>query len=325
MADGDRTNSTGGGDFGGIPGLEDASLPTCYRHPDRETGVSCSNCGRPICPECMTPAPVGFRCPVCMGEQRQGTGRARVITRQQTRSRWQGGMMGGGGVTATKVLIGINVVVFLIELLSGAIGLMGGGSTRKLVDLGALVPALVAAKHEYWRMFASMFLHGSAFHLLFNMWALLVVGDYLESVLGKVKFVVLYLIAGFGGSVFVMLLSDPWTPTVGASGAIFGVFAALAVYAYLNRTHDLAAQMLLRQMLFIIGINVVISVVGSGYISWQAHGGGLVTGAAAMAALTVFGRKDARDRPGAVDLGLLVALVAVLVVLTLWRVQTMVF
>jgi membrane associated rhomboid family serine protease len=311
------------------PEVEEFDLPLpegidhCYRHPFRETGVHCSNCGRPVCHECMTPAPVGFRCPECMAEQRRTGGRARVVTRQQTRSRWQGGMMGSGGMSVTKVLVGINVVVFLIEVLVGAVGMGGGGSTAKLVDMGALVPALVASQHEYWRLFASIFLHGGVFHLLFNMWALLVVGDYLESAIGKVKFVAVYLVAGFGGSVFVMLLSHPWTPTVGASGAIFGLFAALAVYAYLNRNHDLAARMLLRQMLFIIGINVVISVMGSGYISWQGHGGGLVAGTAAMAALTVFGRKDARDPWGVPDGGLLLAEVVVLLVLLLWRVQTM--
>lgn len=296
----------------------------CYRHPNRETGVSCSNCGRPICHECMIPAAVGFRCPECVAEQRRDSGRGRVITRAQTRSRWQAGLAGSRGLTATKVLIGINVVVFLAEVVYGAAGLFAGGSTLRMVHMGALVPAYVAVYHEYWRLFASMFLHAGLFHILFNMWALLVIGEYLEAVIGKVKFLLVYFLAGFGGSVFIMLLSPALVPTVGASGAIFGVFAALAVYAYVNRKRDLAAAAILRSVVFIIVINLVLTLVGgaAGYISWQAHGGGILAGVAAMGALTVVGRKDAREALGGVDLALVLAVAAVLVALLLWRVQT---
>jgi membrane associated rhomboid family serine protease len=296
----------------------------CYRHPGRETGVSCSNCGRPICHECMIPAAVGFRCPECVAEQRRDSGRGRVITRSQTRQRWQAGLAGTRGMTVTKVLIGINVIIFLAEIVYGATGLFAGGSTLRMVHMGALVPAFVAVNHEYWRLVASMFLHDGLFHILFNMWALLVIGEYLEAVIGKVRFLMVYFIAGFGGSVFVMLFSPPLVPTVGASGAIFGVFAALAVYAYVNRGRDPAAAAILRSVVFIIVINLVLTLVGSaaGYISWQAHGGGILAGAATMGALTVLGTKDARDRLGAVDLGLVAAVVVVLLALLAWRLQT---
>jgi membrane associated rhomboid family serine protease len=296
----------------------------CYRHPSRETGVSCANCGRPICHECMIPAAVGFRCPECVAEQRRDSGRARVITRSQTRSRWQAGLAGTRGMTVTKVLIGINVVVFLAEVAYGASGLFGGGSTLRMVRMGALVPAYVAVYHEYWRLLASMFLHAGLFHILFNMWALLVIGEYLETVIGKVKFLFVYFLSGLGGSVFIMLLSPALAPTVGASGAIFGVFAALAVYAYANRKRDLAAAAILRSVVFIIVINLALTAVGgaTGYISWQAHGGGILAGVATMGALTVLGMKDARDRLGALDLSLVAAVAVVLIALLLWRVQT---
>jgi membrane associated rhomboid family serine protease len=310
--------------YQGVIGDMDDDVRHCYRHPDRETGVSCSNCGRPICYECMTPAAVGFRCPECIAEQRRSGSRARVITRSQTRQRWQTGLGGTGGMTATKVLIGINVLVFLAEVVYGASGLLGGGSTLRMVNMGALVPAYVAVYHEYWRLIASMFLHDGLFHILFNMWALLVIGEYLEAVIGRVKFLMVYFIAGFGGSVFVMLLSPPLVPTVGASGAIFGVFAALAVYAYVNRKRDPAAAAILRSVVFLIVINLVLTFAGgvAGYISWQAHGGGIIAGVAAMGALTVLGTKDARDRFGAVDLGLVAAVVVVLVALLVFRLQT---
>ena len=203
---------------------DDLGVEHCYRHPDRETGVRCSECGRPICHECMTPAAVGFRCPECMAEQRQGAGRPRVVTRQQTRSRWQqAGVYGGGsGITVTKALIAINVVVFLVEVATGATS-----NINQLVRLGGLVPAYVIERHEYWRLFAAMFLHESFWHILINMVALWFLGEYTEAVLGRAKFLVLYLVTGLAGSVLVVLLAAPFSVTVGASGAIAGAFAVL--------------------------------------------------------------------------------------------------
>jgi hypothetical protein len=134
---------------------DDLDVQHCYRHPRRETGVSCSNCGRPICHECMIPAPVGFRCPECVKEQNARGTRAKVVTRGQIRSRWgsAGGVVGTGGITATKVLVALNVLFFLVELATGATSVMGGGSGRAMVDLGALYVPDVLILHEYWRMF----------------------------------------------------------------------------------------------------------------------------------------------------------------------------
>ncbi len=296
---------------------DDLEVKHCYRHPQRETGVSCSNCGRPICHECMIDAPVGFRCPECVKEQNAAGSRAKVVTRGQIRSRWgaAGGAM-SGGAPVTKVLIGINVALFLAELLFGAVGAMGGGSTRMLVDMGALVPAYVAVKHEYWRLFTAMWLHGGLLHVAFNMYALYIGGSYLEMIAGKGKYLAIYLVAGVAGNVAVYLLAAPVSVTIGASTAIFGIFGALFTYSLHNR--ESAVGRALQSMGTVILINLVITFVVPG-ISWQGHVGGLIGGVLAVEALTWFGRRDLRAPFGARDAALLAVVVVLLVAAVLWR------
>ena len=296
---------------------DDLEVKHCYRHPQRETGVSCSNCGRSICHECMIEAPVGFRCPECVKQQSAGGSRAKVVTRGQIRSRWgaAGGAM-SGGAPVTKVLIGINVALFLAELLFGAVGAMGGGSTGMLVDMGALVPAYVAVKHEYWRLFTAMWLHGGLLHVAFNMYALYIGGSYLEMIAGKGKYLAIYLIAGVAGNVAVYLLAAPISVTIGASTAIFGVFGALFTFSLHNR--DSAVGRALKSMGSVILINLVITFVVPG-ISWQGHVGGLIGGVLAVEALTWFGQRDLRAPWAARDAALLAAVVALMVVAVVWR------
>jgi membrane associated rhomboid family serine protease len=308
---------------------EDIEVRYCYRHPERETGVSCSNCGRPICHDCMIPAPVGFRCPECVKEQNARGTRAKVVTRGQIRSGWGAGALGRStGVTATKVLVALNAIMFLLELAVSSIGagtLTLNPTNDALIRLGALINYAsdapnVLVTHEYWRMFTSTFLHGGVFHILLNMWALWVMGSFMEVAIGRLKFVVLYLISGFAGSVLVLAIAPVPTLVVGASGAIFGLFGALAVHAYFNRG-DFQSSAFLRQIMFLIVINLVFSFLWSG-ISWQAHIGGLIGGAATMFAMTLAGRKDPR-RPFELADGLAVgAVVAVLVAVTAARVLT---
>ena len=296
---------------------DDLEVRYCYRHPQRETGVSCSNCGRPICHECMIPAPVGFRCPECVKQQSVGGSRAKVVTRGQIRSRW--GAAGGpmsAGAPVTKVLIGINVALFLAELLFGAVGVMGGGSTRVLVNMGALVPGFVGVNHDYWRLFTAMWLHGSLLHIAFNMYALYIGGSYLEMIAGKGKYLAVYVVAGVAGNVAVYLLAAPISVTIGASTAIFGIFGALFIYSLHNR--DSAVGRALSSMGTVILINLVITFVVPG-ISWQGHIGGLVGGVLCVEALTWFGRRDLRSPFGPRDAALLAVIVAILVVAVLWR------
>ena len=270
---------------------DDLDVKHCYRHPRRETGVSCSNCDRPICHECMIPAAVGFRCPECVKEQNAGGSRAKVVSRGQIRSRWgaAGGVPGTGGITATKVLVALNVLMFVLEIATGATSLMGGGSGKALVDLGALYVPDVLIGHQYWRMFTSMFLHSGIIHVAFNMWALWAIGGFVEVALGRLKFLIVYFVSGFAGSVLVLIAAPVNSLVVGASGAIFGVFGALAVHAYLNRGRDFQSQALLRNVLFILVINLVFSFT-AGFVSWQAHIGGLVAGAASTFVLMLGGR-----------------------------------
>ncbi len=293
---------------------DDIDVKYCYRHPDRETGVSCSNCGRPICHECMIPAPVGFRCPECVKEQNTRGSRAKVVTRAQTRSRWDAGALGGaGGFSVTKTLVAINVAVFVFGLLP-ALG-------NWMDQWGALIVYKVLLDHQYWRMFTSMFLHSGILHIVFNMWALWVVGGFMEAVLGRTKFLLLYFIAGFAGSVLVITAAPLGAAVVGASGAIFGAFGALAVHAFLNRGRDFQSRSLLGNVLFLLVINLVFTF-SSGGISWQAHIGGLVGGAVTMFAMMLGGRKDPR-RPFEQSDGLAVAaIVLVLVAIAAWKTLT---
>jgi membrane associated rhomboid family serine protease len=302
---------------------DDIDVKHCYRHPDRETGVSCSNCGRPICHECMIPAPVGFRCPECVKQQNARGSRAKVVTRGQTRSRWDAGALGGygGGLSATKVLVALNVIMFVVELVAGATGIMGGGSAQAMVNLGGLWPAAVLEGHDYWRMFTSLFLQDGIFHILFNMWALWVIGGFMEVILGRVKFLLLYFVSGFAGSVLVLVAAPVNSLVVGASGAIFGLFGALAVHAFLNRGRDFQSRALLGNVLFLLVINLVFTF-SAGRVSWQAHIGGLVAGAATMFAMMLAGRKDPRQQFGAADGLAVAAIVLVLVAITAWRVVT---
>jgi membrane associated rhomboid family serine protease len=303
---------------------EDLDVRHCYRHPQRETGVSCSNCDRPICHECMIPAPVGFRCPECVREQSAGRTRAKVVTRGQIRSRWgTGGVVTSTGLSVTKVLVAANVLMFVIEIVMGATNLMGGGSSRALVDLGALYSPLVLVEHEYWRMITSMFLHSGLFHIAFNMWALWAIGGFVEAAVGRGKFLAIYFLSGFAGSVMVLIAAPVNSLVVGASGAIFGIFGALAVHAYLNRGRDFQSRALLSNVLIILAINLVFSFT-AGFVSWQAHVGGLIAGAATMFTLMLGGRRDPRGAWGTTDIVGVVLIAVVLVGLTWWRVSTFV-
>ena len=290
----------------------------CYRHPGRETGVSCANCDRPICHECMIPAAVGFWCPQCVAEQRQDKARAQVVTRSQTRARWQasGGALTVSGSPVTRALIVINVIMFLLEVVLGGTGVLGGALPyRVAVRLGALVPYDVIVHHEYWRLGAAMFLHGSILHILMNMWALAVIGPYLERRLGRGKFLAVYLISGLAGNVAALLLAGPLVWTIGASTAILGLFGAV----FMERLHGGGLRdPFLRNVAIVLVVIIVYSFSASG-ISWQGHIGGLIGGVVCIEALARFGRRDPGRRLDGGDVLALALVVAVLVGLIVYR------
>src|SRR5438270_10516351 len=171
----------------------------CYRHPNRETGVSCSSCGRPICPDCMTPTPVGMRCPECARER---TKVRTTRTLQRT-------------PIVTQALIAINVAVFLAETAAGAP--LGGGGGGTVFIKGALFGPLIVHQHEYWRIVTSGFLHDGILHIAFNMFFLYVMGTILEPAIGRLNFVAVYFASLIAGS-FGALLFQPTAVAVGASG-----------------------------------------------------------------------------------------------------------
>jgi membrane associated rhomboid family serine protease len=270
---------------------DSAGVPTCYRHPGRETYIRCQRCDRPICPDCMNNAAVGYQCPSCVSEGRKGTRSGRTA---------YGGLVPNRPGAVTMVLIGMNAVVWLIIQATGGYGswiyrhfaLTPGGSCESLTHPGAIYPNADSSRicgqlgdghwvsgieHAPWELFTSVFTHVEFLHIGFNMYALWVLGPQLEQVLGRVRYIALYLLAGLAGSVSVLWLADAAVSTVGASGAIFGLMAALVIVG-----RKMGAD--LSTLWVWIGINAVLSFTLA-HVSWQGHLGGFIGGGLVTAAL----------------------------------------
>jgi membrane associated rhomboid family serine protease len=227
-------------------------LPDCYRHPGRETGVRCSRCERPVCGECRVEAAVGFHCLECVHQHRAAA--------QATAPRTEyGGTVVRDRALATKLLILANLVVWLLAFTGG----------NAFVYHWIMQGDAVALNHQWYRMITSVFLHQSLLHIALNMWSLWVLGPYLEGLLGRLRFLVLYLLAGLGGSALVMVTA-PEEFVLGASGAIFGLLGALIVI-HRHRGYQLGP------ILAVLLVNLVATFSISG-IAWQAHIGGLAVG-----------------------------------------------
>jgi membrane associated rhomboid family serine protease len=260
---------------------------TCYRHPDRPTGLSCSECGRPICTECMTMAPVGIRCPDHAGGQR-------VVDRSRAFD---------AVAPVTRALIAINVGVYLAELATG-----GGvyGDRGWIFDHGVLFGPLVQSG-DWWRLFTSAFMHYGPFHLLLNMYALYWAGTILERAIGHWRFLLLYVVSGLAGSAGVLVkdsLFNSLSVTVGASGAIFGILGALFVLE--TRGHLSTGG----QIAGLIVINLVFTLVFAGFISVGGHIGGLLGGALAMWLLLQFRGRPRLGTAALVAVGIAAVVVA---------------
>ena len=238
----------------------DVAAPTCYRHPNRETYVSCVRCGRHACPDCLRSAAVGQQCVDCVREGNRGS--------RQAVGRF------GGKVSQTPVvtytIVALCVLGYLIELTN---------STKIVFNAGMLgyIPHFNGgvASGEWYRLITSAFLHEppnnglGLTHILFNMWALIVIGPPLERTLGRSKFIALYLVSALAGSVMLYLI-DPGQLAIGASGAIFGLFGGFLVLAK-------RLQLDMRQIVVLIVINLAITFFVHG-IAWQDHVGGLIAG-----------------------------------------------
>jgi membrane associated rhomboid family serine protease len=273
---------------------------TCYRHPDRATGLSCSECGRPICTECMTMAPVGIRCPEHSGKP-QGVQR---LTKGARRAAFE-----GAGAKATKALIGINVAVYIAELAQGG-GLYGVHST--IYEKGFLYAPFVG-QGDWWRLATAAFLHYGPVHLLLNMLGLYWFGSLLEQRIGSGRYLLIYFVSGLAGSAGALVLS-PTSATVGASGAIFGILGAGLV---LERQRDYVFG---GSAMGVIVANLVLTFAWSGNISVGGHIGGLIGGAAAMLVLTRFGRGNAAyGRTGLLGIAGIVAVGVISVAVAYWK------
>ena len=236
-------------------------MATCYRHPSRETAVSCSSCGRAICPDCMTPTPVGMRCPECARQ------RTRVQSLSSTRSEPR----------VTVAIIIACVVVFL-----GTNG-WSGGSGALWRDLFLDGPDIHFG-HDYYRLISYGFLHAGPIHILLNMYLLWILGNMLEPALGSRRFAVLYFTALLCGA-FGALIVDPNVPTVGASGAVFGLMGAAAVELRSRGINPFQTD-----IGFLIIANLVLSFVLS-HVSVGGHIGGLIGGALVGVAFDVADRQ----------------------------------
>lgn len=240
-----------------------ASDYRCYRHPDREAYITCQRCERLICPECMNDASVGFHCPSCVAEGAKSVRAPRTIA---------GGAVSARQGIVSMTLIGINVFAFIVTLAAGGTGgrlfqegaMLSVSATNRAGDLLTGV-----ADGGYWRLLTSAFLHEGFLHIAFNMYALYLFGPFVERALGITRFVAAYLTTAIVASVFVYWLEAPNALTIGASGAVFGLFG-MALVLLIRAKQDV------RTLLVLLAINAVISLQGN--ISWQGHLGGFVAG-----------------------------------------------
>jgi membrane associated rhomboid family serine protease len=282
-------------------------LPTCYRHPDRETGLACSECGRPICTECMTPAPVGLRCPDHAGARRGPRVGGRQLVLPQTR-------IGGTEALVTKALIAINVAIYLVTAVQGhGLNSPGGTLWDKMILYGPFV------KHgDWWRLITAAFLHASIIHIAFNMLALWWIGAPVENYLGRARYVGLYLVAGLAGSAGA-LVASPGIPVVGASGAIFGILGAMLILEW-QATGRLGGN-----AMTLIVLNLVIGFAfngAGGNISIGGHVGGLIGGILATLAYARWGKGHAAyGRLGLAGIAGLVVVAAASVAIAYWKVR----
>ena len=267
-----------------------AAPPVCYRHPGRPTYVSCVRCGRPACPDCLRPAAVGHQCVDCI---RSGASGGRVA-----RGRFGGRVTTDARVTWT--LVALNIACYLVEI-----------AYPNIINDGLLIGRAGpygVADGQWYRLITSAFLHeplGSGFgilHIAFNMWALIIVGPQLERVLGRLRFLAVYLVSALGGSVLFYLIAPAHAGAYGASGAIFGLFGAYFVMARRLRVDA-------RQIVFLIILNLAIGFLVPG-IGWQAHVGGLIAGSALTAAYAYAPRQHRTLIQAAATVGIVALIVA---------------
>ena len=275
------------------------TIEVCYRHPNVPTRVHCTRCERPICPDCMIPAPVGHQCPECVEEARRdfrkGPGRALP-----------------GGISATNALLVAIAIPFVIEVIVGGPQALLNPDPKTLYNLGAMQP-LAVANGQFWRLFTAMFLHAGILHIALNAYFFYLFGRTVEGALGRTWMVVIFMVSGFLASVASYAFGPVNTLAVGASGAIAGVFGAFIAYAY-KRRHMAMWAANLRMALTVIVLNAVIAL-GVQAIDWRAHVGGLIAG---FVIGYLVDQPVARQRRS-LAIGGVMVMVGIGVALVLWR------
>jgi len=268
----------------------------CARHPDRATGLTCVRCGRPACPECLREASVGYQCVDCVAQGGQNVRRAATVAGAEA-------AVVSRRPVVVWTLIALNVAVYVWTAVQA--GSIADNTSSSLFDAWQLAPVLVA-DGDWWRILTSGFLHIGPLHIASNMFALWVLGRDMETVLGRGRFVALYLISLIGGSAAVVIFNALNSAVAGASGAVFGLMGGLLVVL-------LRLKRPVGQVVGLIVINLVISQVVPG-ISITAHIGGLVVGALVAAALVYApARNRTRLQVGALS-GITVVLLAIIAV-----------
>ncbi|TWF94575.1 membrane associated rhomboid family serine protease [Saccharopolyspora dendranthemae] len=280
---------------GPTPGPDGAppQLPSCARHPDRPTGLRCTRCERPACPECLRDASVGQQCVDCVREGGATVRRPVTVAGATLRDK----------PILVPLLIAANVAAYVLTAVTA--GNFGANYRSDLFADYALVPMTVAGG-QWWRLVTSGFLHIGVVHLVMNMIALWVIGRDLELLLGRARFAAVYGLSLLGGSAAVFLLGVAENPVAGASGAVYGLMGGIAVAA-------LRLKVSMRPVITVIALNIVASVLIPG-ISLLGHVGGLILGAASTAALVYAPRERRNAIQASALIGLLVVLVVVLLV-----------
>jgi membrane associated rhomboid family serine protease len=227
----------------------------------------------------MHQASVGFQCPSCVAEGNKSVRQARTI--------YGGAVHGADGAVVTKTLIGINIAVFIATTASGVNFFSGNTGNSRLFDHLALIPPAVG-HGDWYRIFTAAFLHFGIFHIAFNMYALWLFGPPLEAALGRLRYLVLYLLAGVGGSILSVALGPLNETAAGASGAIFGVFGAFYIVA---RHRKMPTQ----GIAITIGVNLLLSLAVPN-IDWRGHVGGLIVGSAVAAVIAFAPQGPNRNR-----------------------------
>src|SRR5882757_1515924 len=274
------------------------NLPACVRHPDRPTGLRCTRCERPACPECLRSASVGQHCVDCVAQDQRTTRAPVTIAGARPNRR----------PVVVQTLIAVNVLIFAITAYQ-ARGVMNLEPSTLFRDW-ALFP-LATRNGYWWQLITAGFLHVNPIHILMNMFALWVIGRDMERILGPARFTAVYLVGLLGGSVSVLLFGQVDSQTVGASGAVFGLMGGLLVLVYRLKVNP-------SQVIGMIAINLVISVAIPG-ISLLGHVGGLVTGALLTVALVYLPARLPAQRRRQWQVGAVVVLVVVMVGLVLVR------